>query len=64
MFYHGDHHEHSRAVNTAGKGGYTSVVLIIYGVPTPLTENYHDVIDNINTIDQGMKTQSYKLEGL
>ena len=43
-------------VTTTGKGGYTAMVLNIHSIsPTPLEEN-HEVIENLNTIVQGMQT--------
>ena len=36
----------------------------IYSVPPPPPEEHHKAIDNLNTIVQGMQTQSYELEVL
>ena len=61
-FFRRSHCEQRRAVTTAGKGGYTAAVQNVYGVtPLPL-EEHQEVIDNLNTIFQGMQTHSYKLE--
>ena len=51
-------------VNTAGRGRYKAEVQNIYGVLPPPLEEHHEAINNLNNIVQGMKKQSYKLEGL
>ena len=63
-FFHWAHSGKMRVVTTAGKGGYTVVVKIIYGVPPPPSEDHHKEIDNLNNIIQGMQTHNYELEGL
>ena len=55
-FLHQAHREQSRAVTTAEKGGYATVVQNIYGVPPPHTEEHHEAVDNLNTTVQGMQT--------
>ena len=64
IFFHQAHQKPRKCVTTAGKGGYTAAVQNIYGVPSPPPEEHHDMIDHINTISQGMQTQSYELEVL
>ena len=63
-FTHRAHQEQKRAVTTAGKGGYIATVKKIYGAPPPSLEDHHEVIEDIQTIVQVMKTQGYELEGL
>ena len=64
LFFHRAHREQKRVVTTVGKGGYTATLQNIYGLPPPYPEEQHEVIENIQTILQGMRTQGYKLEGL
>ena len=64
IFFRQAHRDQRKAVTTAGKGGYTTEVQNIYGVPPPTSEEYHKVIDHINTIVQGMQMQSHELKGL
>ena len=51
-------------VTTSVKRGYTATVQNIYGAPPSYTEEHHEVIEEIQTIVQGMQTQGYDLEGL
>ena len=53
-FFHRVHREQIIAVNTAGKGGYTTEVYNICGVPPPPPEEHHEAIYSLNTIVQGM----------
>ena len=63
-FFHRAHNEQRRAVTTTGKGGYTAAVQKLYDVPPPPPEENHGEIDNLNTIVQGIQTQSYEMVGL
>ena len=63
-FSHQTHCKQRRAVITTWKGGYTKVVQNIYGVPLSHPEENHEVIDNLNTIVQGIQTQSYDMDGM
>ena len=36
----------------------------IYGAPPPSSEEHHKVIEDIQTILQGMRAQGYEMEGL
>ena len=58
------HSKKSRAVTTAGKGGYKVVVQNIYGIPPLSPEEHHEAIENLNNIVQVMQIQSYELEGM
>ena len=53
-FFHRFHREQRRAVTTAGKGGYTAAVYIIYGALPHLLEEHHKLIYDLNTIIQVM----------
>ena len=64
LFFHQAHREQKIAVTTARKGEYTTTVKTIYGAPPPSPGKHHEVIEDIQTIVQGMKTQGYKLEVL
>ena len=59
--FHQSHREQRIEVTTTGKWGYTAAIQNIYGVPPPPLEEHHEVVDNLNTILQGMKTQSSNL---
>ena len=54
LFFHRAHQEQKRAAKTAGKGGYTATVQKIYSATPPSLEEYHEVIEYIQTIVQGM----------
>ena len=64
IFFHLAHLKQMKAVTTARKGGCTAAVQNIYCVMPPPTEEHHESIDHINSIVQGMQTQSYELEVL
>ena len=46
-----------KTLPTTGKGGYILAVENIYSIPPPPPEEHHKMIDNLNTIVQGIHTQ-------
>ena len=64
LFFQQSHREKRRAVTTAEKVGYTATVQNIYDAPPPPPEDHHEAIEYIQTIVQGMQTQSYHMEGI
>ena len=62
--FHRVHREQKRAVTTTEKGGYTATVQKIYGSPLTSPEDHHELIKDIQTIVQVMRTQGCELEGL
>ena len=64
LFFYREYLEYIIAVTTAVRLVYTAAVQNIYGVLPPPSEEYHEVIEDIKNIVQGMQTQSCNLEVL
>ena len=58
------HRDQKIAATTAEKGGYTAIVKNIYGAPPPTPEEHHEVIEDIQTILQGIQIQGYEIAGM